>query len=115
MSVELISGAHCNRLVNNATAIVKTEGAPCADISYDGNPATPETDLNLIQIGWNIGGSFLEQIRICQDRKVFNSPFTHLNLRFGAAVEHSEKRTISSQFAFQSSIARCSKWVSNVE
>ena len=30
-------------------------------------------------------------------------------------LEHSEKCTISSQFAFQSSILRCSKWVSNGE
>ena len=36
-------------------------------------------------------------------------------LQFAATVEHSEKSTISSQFAFQSSIVRCSKWVSNLE
>ena len=51
--------------------MTKTKGATCADISYDGNPVTSEEDdLNLIQIGWNIGGSFVEQIRICQDSSV---------------------------------------------
>ena len=30
-------------------------------------------------------------------------------------LEHSEKCTLSSQFAFQSSMLRCSKWVSNWE
>ena len=36
-------------------------------------------------------------------------------LQFAAVDEQSEKCTISSQFAFQSSILRCSKWVSNGE
>ena len=36
-------------------------------------------------------------------------------LQFAATVEHSEKFTISSQFLFQSSIWRRSKWVANRE
>ena len=36
-------------------------------------------------------------------------------LQFAATVERSEILTISSQFALQSSVLRCSKWVSNRE
>ena len=46
----------------NIPEIIKTNGAPCADTSFDGNPVTSESDLNLIQIGWNIGDSFSEQV-----------------------------------------------------
>ena len=50
-------------------------------------------------------------------REVFNSPVSHLNLRFSVEICHnSVKRcTLSSQFASQASILRCSKWVSNGE
>ena len=46
----------------NIPEIIKTNGEPCADTSFDGNPVTSESDLNLIQIGWNIGDSFTEQV-----------------------------------------------------
>ena len=56
---------------------------------------------------------------ITNTREVFNSPVSHLNLhfrfQFSPTVEYSEKSTISSQFAFQSSILRCSEWVLNGE
>ena len=70
----------------NLTAIVKTNGESCADISYDGNPVTSEKDLNLIQIGWNIGGSFVEQIRICQDRRSYATLSTEHTMK-GASIE----------------------------
>ena len=69
-----------------STEIIKTKGAPCADISYDGNPVTSATDLNLIQIGWNIGGSFAEQIRICQDRRTYATLYTENTMK-GASIE----------------------------
>ena len=46
----------------NLSEIIKTNGASCADTSFDGSPVTSESDLNLIQIGWNIGDSFTEQV-----------------------------------------------------
>ena len=46
----------------NLSEIIKTNGEPCADTSFDGNPVTSDSDLNLIQIGWNIGDSFTEQV-----------------------------------------------------
>ena len=55
----------------NLSEIKKTNGAPCADTSFDGNPVTSESDLNLIQIGWNIGDSFTEQVPYSINNWVF--------------------------------------------
>ena len=46
--------------------------------------------------------------RLLKTWEVFNSPVSHLNLRFSVAIWHN-CGTISSQFSFQSSILRCSK------
>ena len=56
---------------------------------------------------------YAEQVRREGDRErligeVFNSPVSHLNLRFSA-----ERCAVSPQSAFQYSILRCSKFVSN--
>ena len=54
-------------------------------MSYDGAPVTPADDLNLIQIGWNVGGSFVEQIRLCQDRRTYATLSTEHTVR-GASI-----------------------------
>ena len=54
-------------------------------MSYDGAPVTPANDLNLIQIGWTVGGSFVEQIRLCQDRRTYATLSTEHTVR-GASI-----------------------------
>merc|ERR1711974_238141 len=85
----------------------KTNGAPCADTSFDGIPVTSESDMNLIQIGWNIGNSFTEQIRICQDRRSYATLSTEHTMR-GASIKLRD--TTPGRPSFRRDITGCARF-----
>jgi hypothetical protein len=79
-----VESASCSR--KHEAKLIKTEGESCAEINYDGTSVKATTDLNLVQIGWNLTGKYHEQIRLCQERITYATLWTRHVVK-GASID----------------------------
>ncbi len=112
-----VESASCSR--RQEPALIKTENAKCANVDYDGGKPG-DAGLNLIQIGWNVTGTFHEQISACQERRHYDTLWTHhvvkgrsIELRDMSEARPSFRRDISgykrffTKFTSQSRLQKC--------
>ncbi|XP_059098835.1 uncharacterized protein LOC131892971 [Tigriopus californicus] len=73
----------------NEPTIKKTSNIQCATESINGR-SIAANDLELVEIGWNLGGSFRPQIRICQDIRRYVTLWTKHSVQ-GTSIDFRDK------------------------
>jgi len=77
-----VESATCNR--RQEPRLVKSQ-EPCSPVGADGR-TSELSDLYTVQIGWVIHDTFIEQVRLCIDEKVYGTLWT--NHTVSAFIEH---------------------------